>query len=107
MNVEEELGISLPPASHSSGPLGCAVTKSYKYVTLVFYGDEETPVVAYTIHEVDARRLRDALVTALAASSDSFEIKVQGSFADGVYRGGPPKREDLAEFSNRSTQGDS
>jgi hypothetical protein len=83
------------------------VTKSYKYITLVFYDSEGTQAAAYTIHEVDARRLRDALATALAAPSDSFEIKVQGSLAEGVYRGGPPKREDLAEFSNRSTQGDS
>ncbi len=101
MNIED-LGLAVPPPLQEA-PLHCTVTKSYKYISLVFHRGGQEPLAVFTVHQADAARMREALELALAAPSDSFEVRVIGRTTEGILRGGPPKREDLVEFGEDSS----
>jgi|SRR5581483_393523 len=91
---------TLPPLDSSRPPLVCTVTKKYKYVSFVFrerHGGAIDKV--FTIHEVDARRILEALAAAIdSPPTENFELVAYGRTAEGISAGGPPEREQLAEF---------
>lgn len=98
MNIDE-LGITMP-AMEANPPLHCTVTKSYKYISLVFHAGSGDPVATFTIHQADIARLSAAIAEAVAAPTDSFDIRVYGRTTEGVARGGPPEQSDLVEFQS-------
>jgi hypothetical protein len=104
MNIEE-LGLVLPPVGGGE-PLHCTVSKSYKYISLVFHSAAGSEPTVFTIHQADARRLSEALAEAISTDQSSFEHTLIGRSTEGVYRGGPPRREQLEEFRSQAASGE-
>lgn len=94
----EDLGMTLPPIQ----PLPrmfCAVTKSYKYISLVFHAGPGSEPTAFTIHQADARPLLQAIAAAIDMPPEGFETRVMGGSVAGFAAGGPPRRDQLTEFA--------
>ncbi len=94
--------VQLPPFE-GGPPQRCAVFKRYKYVTMQFSAADHAPGQTFTLHQVEAKKLVDLLVKAIAepvaTSNDIFEC----SFVEGVYQGGPPELSQLVEFGAPGT----
>jgi hypothetical protein len=97
----EELGMTLPPIQ-AAPRMFCAVTKSYKYISLVFHSGAGTEPTAFTIHQADARPLLDAIGAAIEQSPEGFEVRVIGRSVEGFAAGGPPCRDQLSEFAGET-----
>jgi hypothetical protein len=91
----------LPPLEGDADLL-CSVYKRYKYVTLAFTRrDGRGATQAFTVHQVEARKLLAALDTAVQGPVDtSFQTHRFGG-VEGVYLGGPPEKAQLTEFSDK------
>jgi hypothetical protein len=91
--------IQLPPPA-TRADLRCFLFKRYKYVTLAFTsGEAGGEVTAFTLHQVEARKLVEMLDQAMREPIDmSFDVRNCGG-VEGVYPGGPPDRARLMEFA--------
>jgi hypothetical protein len=90
----------LPPLQ--DGDSICYVTKCYRYVSLV-PKDRATGIqrndLVLTLHQAEARRLGEALLAAAGAPvSEDFATVVIGG-TEGLFAGGPPRRDQLVEFN--------
>ena len=78
------------------------VYKTYKYITMVFRDrTSEGHSEAFSIHQADARRLLEALRSAIETpANETFNTCVHGR-AEGISRGGPPPKDSLVEMKDR------
>jgi hypothetical protein len=93
--------VVLPPLEGDADLL-CSVYKRYQYVTFAFTRrDGRGTTQAFTVHQVEARKLLEALDTAVRSPVDtSFQTHWFGG-VEGVYSGGPPEKSQLTEFSGK------
>jgi hypothetical protein len=86
----------LPPLSVGSDLL-CGVYKRQKWVTLALRRrTDENVLNAYTHHQVEARKLAEALLQAADYAESDVET-VFISLVEGVSAGGPPDRSQVLD----------
>ena len=93
--------LTLPEAQSQADYL-CVVVKRYKYISIAVTprtGTQDATLPVFTLHQVEAKKLAHALLDAAAAPPDlTFRDHILGG-VEGIYLGGPPRREQLAEFN--------
>src|SRR5688572_29267480 len=86
----------LPPLSVGSDLL-CGVYKRQKWVTLALRRRENRDVLsAFTLHQVEAKILAEALLAAVAYSESDFDT-VFISLVEGISAGGPPEKSEVLD----------
>ena len=93
------------PEILSDGTNLCHISKRYKYITIsIRHRDhlEDGTAITFTLHQTEAKKLGEALCEAATRPIDlSFADEWTGTI-EGVYVGGPPRKEHLKEFNGGS-----
>ena len=85
------------PALGGDADLMCYVYRRNKYVTIAFqHRDGKGEVQAFTLHQVEARKLAKVFQAAADEVEVSSETRLLGG-VEGVYPGGPPEMSQLLE----------
>ncbi len=79
------------------------MVKRYKYISLVLLGqipEEGAPAIAsaFYLHQIEAKKLGRALIEAAEAAPEGDFVDRVWVGVEGIGIGGPPRRDQLAEF---------